>query len=80
MNGHVEKLKREVEELERQIASHPFESLFDRKRADQLYHKLKKKRKELTEAESGPAPAAPAVAAPHAMPPPTNCGAMASRR
>ena len=51
MNEHVEQLKREIEELERQIAAHPFDGLFDRKRSDQLYHKLKKKRKELAEAE-----------------------------
>ncbi len=52
MNENIERLKREIEELERQIAAHPFESLFDRKRSDQLYHKLKKKRKELAEAEN----------------------------
>lgn len=53
MTDHVEQLKREIAELERQIAAHPFESLFDKKRADQLYHRLKKKRKELERAESG---------------------------
>jgi hypothetical protein len=51
MNEHVEQLKHEIEELERQIAAHPFDNLFDRKRSDQLYHKLKKKRKELAAAE-----------------------------
>ena len=47
MTENLERLKREIEELERQIASHPFEGLFDRKRLDQLQDRLKKKRKEL---------------------------------
>ena len=47
MTENIERLKREIEELERQIASHPFEGLFDRKRLDQLQDRLKKKRKEL---------------------------------
>ncbi|MEW5702706.1 MAG: hypothetical protein AB1792_10820 [Candidatus Zixiibacteriota bacterium] len=53
MTDQIEQIKREIAELERQIAAHPFESLFDKKRADQLYHRLKKKRKELERAESG---------------------------
>lgn len=60
MTDQSEQLKHEIEELERQIAAHPFEGLFDRKRADQLYHRLKKKRKELEHALAGPAPATPA--------------------
>lgn len=53
MAHDIERLKREIEELEKQIASHPFEGLFDRKRADQLQDKLKKKRKELARLQSG---------------------------
>jgi hypothetical protein len=51
MTENTEHLKREIEELERQIASHPFEGLFDRKRLDQLQDRLKKKRKELARLE-----------------------------
>ena len=47
MDSVVEKLLKEIEELERQIAAHPFGGLFDKKRSDQLYQKLRKKRKEL---------------------------------
>ena len=53
MAHDIEHLKREIEELERQITSHPFEGLFDRKRLDQMQDKLKKKRKELTRLETG---------------------------
>jgi len=52
MDTNVERLRREIEELERQIAAHPFEGLFDKKRADQLYQKLKKKRRELERTEA----------------------------
>lgn len=62
MTDQIEQLKHEIEELERQIAAHPFGGLFDRKRADQLYHRLKKKRKELEHALAGPAPSAPSPA------------------
>jgi len=47
-NGKIEKLEKEIEELERQIGSNPFGGLFDRGRMDILYRKLKKKKKELT--------------------------------
>lgn len=47
MAHDIEHLKREIDALEKQISSHPFEGLFDRKRMDQLQDKLKKKRKEL---------------------------------
>ena len=53
MAHNIEHLRREIEELERQISSHPFEGLFDRKRLDQMHDKLKKKRKELSRLESG---------------------------
>jgi hypothetical protein len=59
MDTIVEKLRREIEELERQIASHPFEGLFDKKRSDQMYQKLRKKRKELARAEGRGGQAAP---------------------
>lgn len=58
----IEKLQREIEELERQIAAHPFEGLFNRKHADQLYHKLKKRRKQLAQMQGlAPAPVAPPI-------------------
>ena len=51
MDTNVERLRREIEELERQIAARPFGGLFDKKRADQMYQKLKKKRRELERTE-----------------------------
>ena len=59
MDTNVERLRREIEELERQIAAHPFEGLFDKKRADQMYQKLKKKRRELEREESAVGAAVP---------------------
>jgi hypothetical protein len=53
MAHDIEHLKREIDALEKQISSHPFEGLFDRKRMDQLQDKLKKKRKELARLEHG---------------------------
>lgn len=53
----IGKLKKEIEELERQISANPFGGLFDRNRIDQLYRKLKKKKKELAaleKPEAGP--------------------------
>jgi hypothetical protein len=47
MATDIEKLKKEIEELERQIEAHPFGGLLDRNRQEQLFRKLKKKRKEL---------------------------------
>jgi len=79
MTDYIEKLRHEIEELEKQIAAHPFEGLYDRKRSDQLQHKLKKKRKELAQLEGNYVPpTAPivknepepmAVAAPKPTPP-----------
>lgn len=62
METVVEKLRKEIEELESQIAAHPFEGLFDKKRSDQMYQKLKKKRRELAKLEgsSGPGSGKPA--------------------
>jgi len=51
MAADIEKLKKEIEELERQIKAHPFGGLFDRNRQEQLFRKLKKKRKELASLE-----------------------------
>lgn len=53
MAHDIEHLKREIDALEKQISSHPFEGLFDRKRLDQLQDKLKKKRKELARLQAG---------------------------
>ncbi len=53
MAHDIEHLKREIDALEKQISSHPFEGLFDRKRLDQLQDKLRKKRKELARLEAG---------------------------
>jgi len=51
MNEIIEKLKKEIEDLEKQLEANPFGGLFARNRQDQLYHRLKKKRKELAELE-----------------------------
>jgi hypothetical protein len=56
MATDIEKLKKEIEELERQIEAHPFGGLLDRNRQEQLYRKLKKKRKELAVLEKPPEP------------------------
>ncbi len=56
MDSVVQKLLKEIEELERQIEAHPFGSLFDKKRSDQLYQKLRKKRKELAKAGGSVSP------------------------
>lgn len=55
---NIEKLRKEVEDLERQLAGNPFGDLFDRTRVDQVRKKLKKKRKELAALE--PADTSPA--------------------
>jgi len=60
----IEKLKKEIEDLEKQLEVHPFGGLFDRNRQDQLFRKLKKKRKELADVEKQLAqPAEPEKAA-----------------
>ena len=51
MRDRIAQLKHEIEECERQIAARPFGALLDKKRSDLLYHRLKKKRKELARAE-----------------------------
>jgi len=63
METLVEKLRKEIEELENQIESHPFGSLFDKKRTDQLYQKLKKRRKELAKIEGSGSPESTSKAA-----------------
>lgn len=52
----IEKLVKEIEELERQISSNPFGGLFDRGRMDKLYRKLTKKKKELASLQKSEAP------------------------
>ena len=47
----IEKLKKQIEELERQLEANPFGGLFNKDRLDQIYRKLKKKRKQLAELE-----------------------------
>lgn len=54
MQETIDKIKAEIEDLERQLAR-PFGGLFDKKQEDHLYHRLKKKRKELARLEGGPA-------------------------
>jgi len=55
MAADIEKLKKEIDELERQIEAHPFGGLLDRSRQEQLLRKLKKKRKELASLEKAQA-------------------------
>lgn len=50
----IDKLKKEIEELEKQLAASPFGGLFDKGRMDKLHKKLKKKRKELAVLEPEP--------------------------
>ncbi len=43
----IDKLKKEIEDIEKQLAANPFGGLFDKARMEKLHKKLKKKRKEL---------------------------------
>jgi hypothetical protein len=52
----IEKLKRDIEELERQIDANPFGGLFDKQRMERLRKKLKKRRKELATLEKAKKP------------------------
>ena len=54
MTADIEKLKREIEDLEKQLEANPFGGLFNKDRLDQIYRKLKKKRKELARLEKRP--------------------------
>lgn len=51
MSTDIEKLRAEIETLEKQLDSKHFSGLFDRKGQDQKLKKLKKLRKQLKELE-----------------------------
>lgn len=43
----IDKLQKEIENIEMQFEKSKLEAMFDKSRSDQLYKQLKKKRKEL---------------------------------
>ena len=48
----IDKLNKEIEDIEKQLAANPFGGLFDKQRMEKLRKKLKKKRKELAALEA----------------------------